>query len=64
MISKFKLGDLVSHKTNTVIKMIVIDVNNDNITISDLILYECSWIDNNGKYHTEELYEIEIQAAN
>lgn len=64
IVPKFKIGDLVRHKTNTEIKMIVIDVDNDNITISDLVLYECSWIDKNGKYHTEELYEVELQATN
>ena len=64
IVPKFNLGDMVSHKTNTEIKMIVIDIDNDDITISDLILYECSWIDKNGKYHTEDLYEIELQVAN
>ena len=62
IVPKFNVGDMVSHKTNSEIKMIVID--NDDITISDLILYECSWIDKNGKYHTEDLYEIELQIAN
>ena len=52
-MKKFKEGDLVTHVTNEVYKMVVIYVGDNS--------YQCTWIDRNGKYRAEYFYEFELQ---
>ena len=63
IVPKFGVGDLVFHKTNSEIKMIILNSDNDDVDNGDEILYECSWIDKQGKYHTEDMFEMELLAA-
>lgn len=62
ILPKFDIGDLVCHKTNPEIKMIVLDIDNDVDTENE-IEYECSWVDKDGKYRNEDLLEIELEKA-
>lgn len=60
---KFSVGDLVSHKTNPDVKLIVVDFDNEGIENVDEIEYECTWIDKQGKYHNEDMLGMELQDA-
>jgi uncharacterized protein YodC (DUF2158 family) len=62
IVPRFSVGDVVNHKSNKEVSMVIIDIDND-VDTDDLVEYECSWIDKLGKYHTEDLLDVELEKA-
>ena len=56
--TKFEYGDLVYHRSNPTVPMVVNYVDEES---NDDQKYECTWITVHGKHRCEEFDEIELE---